>query len=492
MRMTVDHAGSPATIATVPSDKQIKLDSLLMRRTLLLALLLCWPLLLFGRPAYYPDTDPYYKGGKVAVAFVADKLFPPPPAPPDPAAAAAPGNDRPAATVPGANVRGARSIPYSITAYVLSGPQHAMIPLVVFDALLAAFAIAVFLTALDLGTLAWWGASLLLAFATPAALVSCFAMPDIFAGITILTIAVLTVVPGRLTTPVAIMLALVDAFAIASHTSHVALALALLPIALLWRWRNRLVIGRRASLWIAAPVLLGIAIVVISGIVAFREVSLAPQRFPLALARAIDDGPARWYLARHCRDRHFAVCELYPDGVLPSGFEFVWGLNGIHMRASADQLKRIRDQEFEILLRAAVAYPWQQASQLSWDVGRQLVAFDLDELNFNARAQTRPDGSLQFVPIPGLPEETFAWADWIVRSSAAIAAIALAIGLFKARGERRMLAVLLLTGLIANAAICAIFAEWDDRYQVRVIWLLPLAAIAVWAPRRQYGIVSFD
>ena len=107
----------------------VRLDRHVAWRAALLTLLLAWPLILFGRPAYFSDSLSYYKGGKVAVAFEVGKIaslyraatF-------QPETATIIGVEPPGAS-PG-EASGARSIPYSVAAYLLSAPDAKMIGLV--------------------------------------------------------------------------------------------------------------------------------------------------------------------------------------------------------------------------------------------------------------------------------------------------------------------------------------------------------------------------
>jgi hypothetical protein len=356
-----------------------------------------------------------------------------------------------------------------------------MMPLVILQAALVAFTIAIFLAALDLPNRVFGAIAALLAFGTPVAWFTSYAMPDIFAGVTILVIAVMTFFP--LTRPAEILLALAGAFAIASHPSHVALAILLLPLSLGWRlWVSRrdsgFVVGR-AWLWVAAPALLGILAVLVSGMLGFGEVSLAPRRHPLALGRAIGDGPTRWYLESHCATRHYAVCELYPNGFPKTSAQFLWGPNGIRKRATASQMERIRNEEQEILLATAAAYPSHETGDLIGGALKQLVTFRVDEADFNVRPVPGSGGGLHFVEDPRLSPQAIKVANVVSTVSAFVALAGIVIGLVRAGSKRRALVLLLLAGLIANAAICAFFAGVDDRYQARVIWLLPLAAIAL-------------
>ena len=52
----------------------VSINRVYLIRSLLFALLLLWPLLLFGRPAYMVDSAAYQNGGERAVTFVLRKL----------------------------------------------------------------------------------------------------------------------------------------------------------------------------------------------------------------------------------------------------------------------------------------------------------------------------------------------------------------------------------------------------------------------------------
>src|SRR5438876_8794568 len=109
------------------------LDRHLWQRVALLALLLTWPLILFGRPAYTSDSLSYFKGGKVAVTFAISKI-----ASPFHVATVqsgtAPINDQATSGAAPADTVGVRSIPYSIAAYLLTAPSAKTIVLVLLQA----------------------------------------------------------------------------------------------------------------------------------------------------------------------------------------------------------------------------------------------------------------------------------------------------------------------------------------------------------------------
>ena len=139
----------------------VHLDRWVAWRCSLLTLLLAWPLIVFGSPAYFYDSTAYYKGGRVAVSFALNKIalrFDETSARPD----AAVGRDRNPPPEPSlGDIKGARSIPYSVTAYLLRAPGETMIVLVLAQAFVTALTITIM--ALALGVTGPWRFAILAA-----------------------------------------------------------------------------------------------------------------------------------------------------------------------------------------------------------------------------------------------------------------------------------------------------------------------------------------
>ena len=165
---------------------RVALDRRLSLTTLIGCLLFLWPLLVYGRPGDFQDSAAYYKGGHMAVGFALEKLHLQDPKP----EAATP----PAATSSAAGpvvqdpqqVRGARSVAYSVAAYVLGAPRPQMWLLVAAQALATAFMCAVTLLLFGDGLRGTSAKLAALAVLTPVAFVACVIVPDVFAGLVIL------------------------------------------------------------------------------------------------------------------------------------------------------------------------------------------------------------------------------------------------------------------------------------------------------------------
>jgi hypothetical protein len=456
--------------------RKIGLDRQNWAGSALVAALLLWPLVIFGRPAYFIDSLSYLKGGAFAVRYAATKIQPVPPRPEGRASTAQP---NPAASAPAAAAKGARSIPYSIFSYLLAWPGRSMAALAVAQAILTALLLQ--LTARIVvrdraaGTLAGGAVALV----TPVAIFTCYAMPDIFAGVTILATLLLMLDMGRLTRGARWLVGILLAAAISFHASHLPLSIGLAAIAVALRWYVQPGHGRAAMRLagvLLCPILLAVAVTLVASWVGYGQASVEAKRFPLTLARSIEDGPARWLLQQECRRPRFAVCELYGTAIPSTVADFLWGSNGIAARATPDQLDRIRAEEHEIVILAAQRYPREQASRVSSNFLRQLITFSDADNRFDW-VVTERGGTLGFDQRPhtGSMLLRVNWAATILSCLGAL--LVLLMRFRRASREERATWLLVLCGLAFNAAICVIFSGVTDRYQARVIWTLPFVAL---------------
>ena len=457
------------------SPKRVEFGRRLSFLTLVAALLFLWPLLAYGRPGYIQDSAAYYKGGHVAVAFVLDKLEP--------------GRTLPAVTQPGgrpelsggkAEVRGARSVAYSLAAYMFGAPKAQMWLLCALQALVTGFFCALTLLLFAGNERRSWPKLAVLAVATPVAFVVCLAIPDIFAGLVILAIALVATAHDRVSRGVRTVTVLIAATAIAFHASHLPIALAMTLSSLAWlafrAWR-RTPVPRRRWAWVIAPFVLGAAATVAFNFVAFGGASLTGKRYPLTLARSVAEGPGRWYLEKNCGHLKYAICEVYPHGVPGEINAFLWGTNGLKQRASPAQMDRIRAEESEVVLAATRAYPLEEIRRVGWSFTRQLIRFEPGVALLDSRIVLDREGT------PQLERASYNrfWTGlvhWLTIVSVIASVLVLLRRVWNDKSTRPVIG-LVVVGVLTNAAVCVYFSGIVDRYGARVIWLLPLLALAL-------------
>lgn len=462
----------------------IRLDWMLGQRILVLCLLLLWPLFLVGRPAYISDSASYFKGGKAAVEFVTAKLTPHLPMISPQASTQEPG---PAAETGTDGFRkapkGVRSVTYSVAAYLLRWPGIAMTALALVQIVCAAFICTV--AAMALGAQRWGqflAVGAIVAFGTPLAPLCANVVPDVFSGFVIATVTLMALLLDRMSMGVRFVIAFITVFAVTAHPSNPPLALGLMLLGggvLLARGWLGLPRVRWAWPWLVLPPLLGFFANIAIGYAAFGEVSVSAKRFPTALTRSVVDGPARWYLEKHCATEQYAVCEVFGTEIPETINDFLFYAGGLNGRATPEQMDRIRAEEAEIVMRAALAYPGYEAYNLSRNVFRQLFRFDLGQSRFKERLALDSDGIPQLVP-SGLDVQPVMVIVGMLTKIVLLICLAWTIWNFKRLHNRARVSVfLVIAGLVGNATIVVAFSSLASRYQARVIWVLPLFILSI-------------
>jgi hypothetical protein len=221
--------------------------------------------------------------------------------------------------------------------------------------------------------------------------------------------------------------------------------------------------------------------------------SLTGQRAPSLLARIIAVGPGRWYLQSHCDHAPWTIC-AYAKRLPESGdivINFLWEPGSIWTSANREVKQRLVAQEGEVVAAAVRAYPYRQFRASVRNVLEQLSSYGLQNYYPNAYIETELDRALSDNrPLylrsrqakRELHEKLFASAQkLVVLGSLGLIGLLHAFRWRKARRLRDLTAVIV-CGLIGNAAICGALSHVEDRYQSRVIWLLPLLACALILP----------
>lgn len=477
---------------------KVSFSRVYVMRSLLFAMLLLWPLLMFGRPAYMVDSAAYQNGGERAVTFVLRRLHLIKPAPrktadqavqPDSANIAGKASSIKAAAAPAKDekrdTKVARSILYSVLAYIFGGPGMSMIYMAVFHAITVALVIvALFEGVAGPGWRPFAAMTGLAAFASPLAPTVTFIMPDCYAPVMLGAMAILPFYWDRFSMAMRLMILGFAIFGVAVHTSHppIAMGTALVVTAHLFLLRRNMPLKLPKALAIVwAPPVLGLILVLLTGLVGFGKASVAPKHHPLALARAIDNGPARWYLVEECKTpKRYAICEIYGTHIPATVQELLWSKENLIVRATPEQLDRIRAEENTILIEATRRYPVQQLLLVVHDVPEQFVRFGLNYFRYGSTIVRNAKGDI-ILRNPGSGEDPqiIAVLDWLTLISVIAGSLAL---MFWWRGmtvAQRGMILILLTGLLANAAVCAIFSGVAPRYQARLIWLVPWMALAI-------------
>ncbi|MGL4543238.1 MAG: hypothetical protein ACRCUI_12080, partial [Polymorphobacter sp.] len=329
-------------------------------------------------------------------------------------------------------------------------------------------------------------AAFLVATATSAPWFVTYAMPDVLAGVAILALAILSFAPIAASRLSMAAVAAIVVFAVAAHPSHILIVGLLVVVALsemgYQHWRGNTRWSWARSGWIMLPFIIGVVSVVALSLISFGAASVAPKRLPFALARSIDDGPGKWYLEATCPTRRWAACPyFYATG--NGGMDMIMKDGGLLKAATPTDMEAIRAEEMIIVRAAIAAYPWVQIKAVAKSSVKQFFRFGLKDNSFEFIIVKPPNGDYRIVratePHAIRPAIDIMIFGGIGLAVAYLLSIARSLGTVEAGTLR-----LVLAGLVANAAVMGGISAVTDRYQGRVIWVLPVMALGFWLARR--------
>jgi hypothetical protein len=445
-------------------------------------LLLCLPAILSWSAGDFDDLRAYVAGGHAIIDWLESKLSALVPV--EAASTAAGGSG--AGTADGRpEVSGLRSVTFSLLAYWSALVNDRFGVLVLLQASAAfwlLFKLFSLYTARPLaGAIASAGLLPAIAFGVSRA------SPDIWAGLLVLALLLLLEGWGRLRRMEYGAAWVLAALGVSFHASHLPLGAAVVAA-----WLAVSFLPKRSGAvprWSVAAgglaVAAGAASTALAGFIGFGEVSVAPKRYPIALARSIEDGPALWHLQEHCDTYNYTVCEMYPEGIPTNVGAFLWSDRGVANRATPEQMDQLREEEVLILQRASQEYPYAALRRAAGNVGLQLVRFDLNTRTYRQLRSYVGDGKLSerymrdgwWLPVYHGAAQLLHFGG-VLLGLAALLWAACRPGRLTAN-QVRLLAVTL-TALAANAVVCGALSAPVDRYQVRVIWLLPLSVMIIY------------
>lgn len=309
---------------------------------------------------------------------------------------------------------------------------------------------------------------LLLAVGTALPWFASYLMPDLAAGLLILAAATIAFAWPSLRHWERVWLGTTYLLAASFHSSHLLLGGGLAVLA----W---LLADRGAGLRLLLPVVAAFAVLTSVGWLGFGTATPTPRAPPFLLARSWEDGPARAYLEAACgRGERWAICDGLAT-LAPSAQGLLWNPEHSYWAMDLPTRAVVRAEEGPLLRRALAAYPLAQLEASARNALRQLARFGLDDLVLGRGAAVTPE-DYTFVYLPAAPAAVWGLAPF---SALSYAATTLALLVLAARSLRRpaaALALLVLAGIVLNAAICGVLSGPHDRYQARVIWLVPLLA----------------
>lgn len=312
-------------------------------------------------------------------------------------------------------------------------------------------------------------------------------MPDILGPVAYLGIYLLVFARETLSRVEHLSVIVIAWWTIASHATHLMLATGLCALFAL------LLVLRRPSMQNRLRAVGEVAVIAALAAVAhlalhdflYGKPSLNGKRLPFLMARVIADGPGEWYLEHHCKQVKLTICDYLNELPMDTD-DFLWADDGIWQRASEQTKTRLREEEIPFVLATLRAYPREQLSKSASNFWHQLITFDLslfhpDDWVLQEFDRVLPGERSSYLQSrqarDALPYKLFT----AIQDCAVIASLVL-LGVFTPRMWSRQsprlagLALVIVSTVVANAFVTGILSMVENRFQSRVIWLLPLLA----------------
>jgi hypothetical protein len=443
-----------------------------------------WPALYNGQPFFFPDTTTYIRGADAGIqaAFGHKSAWSVPPDAP-----------KSVSSIDDKTILTGRSPYYGALLY-LGDITRGFWLTVIAQACAVLGAIGL---ALGAARVPMWPhgrvISACIAVATTAPFFASLLMPDVFAGVAILTAAVLFSVRQRMTSRDYVVSFVLLVAATAFHDSHVLILFVLLSAAAAYgvairSWAN----------WVGLLVILfALVIGILAQSVFFaavrQVVGTAPLRPPFLMARTIEDGPGYRYIRATCPANGFKVCQ-FADRLPLMADDFLWksGPGGVFAAASPEERRELSNEQVRFMLAVIRYDPWAQLSASAKDAAMQLIELGLTEFRYTDLEKEGFAGK-----IPGAHLKTLrasaayrgtmplryleAWILGCVVIAGFVVAAVLLRRVPRTPPGSPVVPIIIWTviGIFVNAAVCGILSGPHDRYAARVSWLLPFAALLV-------------
>jgi hypothetical protein len=361
----------------------------------------------------------------------------------------------------------------------------------------AAILVAIYLTLRTLGYPVWPTlvfVSVGLALVSDAPFYASLLLPDLFVGFVVLGSVVLIAVQRPMGRKEIGAWYLFLSWSLLCHDAGILTAALLLGVAAIVN------LSRRSwSNWRGLCIILLALITASAGqsLVAFgisRSTHQAPLRIPFLEARLIADGPGTQYLRATCPQSHFTLCEYVKDLPMPSE-EFLWGTDPGKSIYEVASYERRRDLSAEQLRFVMAVVRYDPAGVLrtgllnTWG---QFLDFSLSNFDYGAvfddmMERTFPESALVRIRASAayrdkLPVALFSVLVYVLVIGSFIYLLLACLTILPGRNVNGLLKrvfVWAFAGLVLSAAVGGGISFAQQRYQARVVWIIPLVALLV-------------
>jgi hypothetical protein len=231
------------------------------------------------------------------------------------------------------------------------------------------------------------------------------------------------------------------------------------------------------------------------------------QNFPFILARAVGDGTAPLYLDEQCPHQAYFVCR-YRNRMPMTADEFLWDkdpVKGVFAVAGPAERLRIDREQWPIVIGSVRRYPARQVAATSANAFRTIYQLGVGSYAYPIDIAESQQGRL--APLghayrnSAISRREFpvrAISRWMKLLLAGCAVLLIILAsrrpehLF-GRNPSAIARLLLLAGFAANGVVFGALSGISDRYQGRILWILPLVvATMLWDTQHRRSRINFS
>ncbi len=320
-----------------------------------------------------------------------------------------------------------------------------------------------------------------------------FLMPDIFTPVLVLGLFLLAFCLGRLRWWEQCYVVGLTFVAAVVHYSHIPIAIGLLLIGLI----VRVVLRKRAPERVphlmlpAAVVGAGTVAIVISNYLTLGMMTYSAGGYAFVLARLVADGQAVGFLRENCGTRKYRMC-YFLDRMPMNAGTFLWGEDGVfhgngwlYEREEGLEIIRGTVRRYPLwTLQSAIAHTFEQVVRVETGDGlgsyreRQFPTFDLQD-NYPGEFASYKNSRQSYGELANLVGLNRLHMSVVLISVVYCTSIAILL----ARGGQWLPVELFITiafALLLNGFVLGAISDPQSRYGSRLIWLVPLVAMASW------------
>lgn len=387
------------------------------------------------------------------------------------------------------DVSWSRPIFYSLFTFPLHG-MYSLWPIGVAQSLLAAYTIYILLRVLEIKHLPLISIIIvsILAGLTSLPWFVGFLTPDIFTSLLVIALFIVAFKLQNLRPYEKFFLLILITASISFHFSHVPLAIGLLICFFLIKMFAGNTISYKSLAYILTTIIIALSSLSLSNMASRGSGNISTHGTLFMLARGIEDGIVQQYLRKSCAENNkYKLC-AYTDKLEMNVPEFLWNQESSPLYAIG--VNEVNLESSEIIINTIKSYPLQYISISIKNLVKQWIHFSTgtwlkpyDTFGDSIMKNYFPSESAsfylsrQYTSTLGI-ETVSRIHNTIIYLSFCASILALILSI---KMNKPMLVWLFLTiflALLGNAFVCGALSIPTDRYQSRLIWLVPFYSIA--------------